>query len=246
MSLPHAPRPVAAPPRADGPPAPPLRLAVVDMSGTSIVERGLQDAAFAHALETHGLAADAPAHADAVRVFRARRATSRTAVFAQVFPDRPAAAAAARTFEEAFDSLLAEHGAQPVPGAEEALLRLRALGLRVCLCTGYARHTQNMILESLGWMGLADLSLSPDDAGRGVPFPDMILTALLGLDLDDVRGVLVVGDTAEDMTAGRRAGAGLVAGVRTGRDADAALLAAGAHHVVDGLADVPALVGAGG
>ena len=69
MSLPHAPRPVAAPPRADGPPAPPLRLAVVDMSGTSIVERGLQDAAFAHALETHGLAADAPAHADAVRVF---------------------------------------------------------------------------------------------------------------------------------------------------------------------------------
>ena len=38
------------------------------MSGTSIVERGLQDAAFAHALETHGLAADAPAHADAVRV----------------------------------------------------------------------------------------------------------------------------------------------------------------------------------
>lgn len=95
-------------------------------------------------------------------------------------------------------------------------------------------------------MGLADLSLSPDDAGRGVPFPDMILTALLGLDLDDVRGVLVVGDTAEDMTAGRRAGAGLVAGVRTGRDADAALLAAGADHVVDGLADVPALVGAGG
>ena len=143
---------------------------------------------------------------------------------------------------EAFDALLAEHGVQAVPGAEEALVRLRALGLHVCLCTGYARHTQNMILESLGWMGLADLSLSPDDAGRGVPYPDMILTALLGLDLDDVRSVLVVGDTAEDMTAGRRAGAGLVVGVRTGRDADDVLLAAGADRVVPGLADVPDLV----
>ena len=119
---------------------------------------------------------------------------------------------------------------------------VRALGLHVCLCTGYARHTQNMILESLGWMGLADLSLCPSDAGRGRPYPDMILTALLGLDHDDVRSVLVVGDTAEDMTAGRRAGAGLVVGVRTGRDADDVLLAAGADRVVPGLADVPDLV----
>ena len=92
------------------------------------------------------------------------------------------------------------------------------------------------IAEARAW------HVDPDDAGRGVPYPDMILTALLGLDLDDVRSVLVVGDTAEDMTAGRRAGAGLVVGVRTGRDADDVLLAAGADRVVPGLADVPDLV----
>lgn len=245
MSLHHLPGPPVGPPRVAAPPAPPLRLAVVDMSGTSVMEHGLQDTAFARALEAHGLPRDSPRHAAAVRCFRERRASSRTAVFSHVFPDREAAAAATRTFEASFDALLAEHGVQPVPGAEEALAHLRALGLRVCLCTGYARHTQNMILESLGWTGLADLSLSPDDAGRGVPYPDMVLTALLGLDLDDVRGVLVVGDTAEDMTAGRRAGAGLVAGVRTGRDGEAALLAAGADRVVDGLADVPVLVAPG-
>ncbi len=212
------------------------------MSGTSIVEHGLQDTAFARTLDQHGVPAGTPEHDDAARRFRALRPTSRTAVFPRVFADRAVAAAATRTFEATFDALLAEHGVRAVPGAEEALVRLRALGLHVCLCTGYARHTQNMILESLGWMGLADLSLSPDDAGRGVPHPDMILTALLGLDHDDVRSVLVVGDTAEDMTAGRRAGAGLVVGVRTGRDADDVLLAAGADRVVPGLADVPDLV----
>ncbi|MCY3207788.1 haloacid dehalogenase, partial [Acinetobacter baumannii] len=82
----------------------------------------------------------------------------------------------------------------------------------------------------------------PDDAGRGVPYPDMILTALLGLDLAAARSVLVAGDTAEDMTAGRRARAGPAVGVRTGRDAQDVLLAAGADRVVPGLVDVPDLV----
>lgn len=241
---------VACPPAAVVPrrgaagdrPAVPLRLAVVDMSGTSVVEGGLQDTAFAHAIEARGLAAGTPAHEDAVAVFRARRGTSRSGVFHDVFPDRAAALAATREFEDRFDGLLAEHGVQPVPGAEEALTRLRGMGLDLCLCTGFARHTQNMILESLGWMGLADLSLCPDDAGRGVPHPDMVLTALLALDHDDVRSVLTVGDTAADVLAGRRAGAGLVVGVRTGQDDDAALTAAGADHVVDSLAQVPDLL----
>ena len=152
------------------------------------------------------------------------------------------ALAATRAFEDALDRLLSEQGVRPVPGAEEALTRLRALGLDLCLYTGYARHTQNMILESLGWMGLADLSLCPDDAGRGVPYPDMVLTALLALDHEDVRGVVTVGDTTADVLAGRRAGAGLVVGVLTGRDEAAQLWEAGADHVVPSLERVPALV----
>lgn len=243
MSLHRAARATAATPRATASsPQVPLRLAVVDMSGTSVVEHGHQDTAFAHALERHGIPAGSSAHRDAVRQFHELRPTSRTAVFARVFPDRAEAESARRVFETTLDVLLAEHGAHAMPGAEEALVRLRTLGLRLCLCTGYARHTQNMILDSLGWMGLADLSLSPDDAGRGVPYPDMVLTALLALDLEDVRGVLVVGDTVEDMTAGRRAGAGLVVGVRTGRDDADALRAGGADHVVPDLAEVPELV----
>lgn len=220
----------------------PLRLAVVDMSGTSVVEGGLQDAAFAEVVDARGLPMGSPEHERAARLFRERRGTSRTAVFQALFPDRAAAQEATRAFEQAFDRRLAEQGVTAVAGAEEALVRLREAGLDLCLCTGYARHTQNMILESLGWMGLADLSLSPDDAGRGVPYPDMILTALLALDHDDVRSVLTVGDTVADILAGRRAGAGLVVGVRSGQDAGHDLQEAGADHVVDSLAEVPALL----
>lgn len=234
--------PSAVPARSPRPSDVPLRLAVVDMSGTSIVEGGLQDTAFSEALATHGVMPGTPEHDRAVRTFEQQRGTSRSAVFREVFPERAAALAATRSFETAFDRLLAEHGVRAVPGAEEALTRLRALGLDLCLCTGYARHTQNMILESLGWMGLADLSLSPDDAGRGVPYPDMTLTALLALDHEDVRSVLTVGDTAADILAGRRAGAGLVVGVRSGEGNAGQLWEAGADHVVDSLGQVPGLV----
>ena len=118
---------------------------------------------------------------------------------------------------------------------------LREAGMKIVLTTGFARHTQNMILESLGWMGVSDLSLCPSDAGRGAPYPDMILTALLALDLDDVRSVLVAGDTAADMRAGRRAGAGLTAGVLTGYHGEERLTRAGADAVIPSIAHLPAL-----
>lgn len=70
----------------------------------------------------------------------------------------------------------------------------------------------------------------------------MILTALLALDLDDVRSVVTVGDTTADVQAGLRAGAGLVVGVLSGEDDEATLRGAGADAVVPGLADVPPLV----
>ena len=105
----------------------------------------------------------------------------------------------------------------------EAMAELREAGMKIVLTTGFARHTQNMILESLGWMGVSDLSLCPSDAGRAVPYPDMILTALLALDLDDVRSVLVAGDTVGDIRAGQRAGAGLTVGVLSGYHEESAL-----------------------
>lgn len=235
-----APRPAPAARPSRGPTRP--SLAVVDMSGTSIVESGLQDRAFARALAEHGVAQDDPRMPEFQAAFRLHRRTSRTAAFRAIIPDRVEAAEATKAFERHLDALVAEHGATPQPGASEALQALRDQGLALCLTTGYARHTQNTLLDSLGWMGLADLSLCPDDAGRGVPYPDMILTALLALDLDDVRSVVTVGDTTADVQAGLRAGAGLVVGVLSGEDDEATLRGAGADAVVPGLADVPPLV----
>ena len=221
----------------------PLRLAVLDMSGTTVDEGGLQDEAFATAVTAQGVVPGSSRFQVMLGYFHEMRGTSRHEIFRAIFADEHAAAVRAnQLFEQEYDRLLSDRGVRPVPGAAEAVQSLREAGLQICLTTGFARHTQNMILESLDWMSLADLSLCPSDAGRGAPYPDMVLTALLALDLDDVRSVMVVGDTVSDILSGQRAGAGLTVGVLTGHHDQASLEAAEAAVVVPSIQDVPDLV----
>jgi phosphoglycolate phosphatase-like HAD superfamily hydrolase len=102
-------------------------------------------------------------------------------------------------------------------------MRLRDAGVRVCLATGFSPVTRDAIIDELAWGGLIDLALSPANAGRGRPWPDMPLTALLRLGGGSVHELAVVGDTTSDVESGLRAGAGIVAGVLTGESTRAEL-----------------------
>jgi phosphoglycolate phosphatase len=114
--------------------------------------------------------------------------------------------------------------------------------VRVALLTGFSARTRNRVIDALGWADIADLLVTPEEAGRGRPYPDMILHAVLRLGIDDVADVAVVGDTAADVISGRRSGASLVVGVRSGFDSDVQLRAAGATHVVNSVVDLPPLL----
>lgn len=219
-----------------------LRLAVVDMVGTTITDDGRTERAMSRALVEHGIEPGSGRFESMLGYARDTMGFSKMTVFGHLFEDPAVAASANKVFEQAYDDMIADGGVRAIPGAEDAILWMRESGMQVCLATGFGRHTQNMVLESLGWMGLADLSLCPADAGRGRPYPDMILTAVLALDLDDVREVAVVGDTSSDMLSGVRSGASLVAGVLTGSHSEATLRAAGATVVVDSIKQLPLLV----
>lgn len=223
--------------------APDLELAFLDMSGTVFHDDGIMERAFARTVTGLGVEPGSERFARMLHHLRVTLGQSRTGVLEQLFATEPLRARqAVRDFGWHLDELLATEGVRPVEGAEQAVTELREAGLRVCLATGYDRHSLNTLLERLGWTGLADLSLCPSDAGRGRPWPDMVLTAVLALDLGDVRRVMVVGDTAADVQAGLCAGSSAVVGVRTGAHGAASLRAAGAHVVVDSVRDLPGLV----
>jgi len=70
----------------------------------------------------------------------------------------------------------------------------------------------------------------------------MILTALLRLRIDDVAQIAVVGDTTSDLLAGTRSGASMVIGVLTGAHSREELARAPHTHLIDSVADLPALL----
>jgi phosphoglycolate phosphatase len=158
---------------------------------------------------------------------------------ARIGPEDPRVAALLRVF-------LDEYAAHPVvtttvfPGAREALEALSALPL--ALCTNKPRVTTELVLRALDLERHFRAVVAGDDLPRRKPDPLPIshLAERLGV---PVEHVLVVGDGAQDIEAGRAAGARTV-GVRHGIQPLERLLAASPERVLDSLAELPAFVAA--
>jgi phosphoglycolate phosphatase len=221
----------------------PIDLVVLDMAGTTVSDGGLVEAAFVAALGAVGIAPDDPGNPERLDYVTATMGQSKIEVFRHLLGDEDTAQRALAGFEEAIRSSIAAGAAPALPGAADCLARLRAAGLKVCLTTGFTADTQQLIIDQLGWDGLVDLALAPGPGVRGRPHPDLVLAAILQLGIDDVRRVAVVGDTANDLWCGHRAGASVVAGVLTGAHDTGQLAAAPHTHILDSVADLCAVVG---
>jgi phosphonatase-like hydrolase len=222
-----------------------IELAVLDMAGTTVRDDGVVEGAFLTALATTGVdphGAEAARHLDYVRATMGR---SKIEVFTAVFDgDASRAQEANRQFEVAFDTAVSRGEVEALPGAERTFTALRAMGVRICLTTGFSPATRDQVLDRLGWHDLVDLALSPDARVRGRPHPDLVLEAVLRLRADDVRDVAVAGDTVNDLVAGRRAGASIVAGVLTGAHDRERLREGDPTHILEGIDQLPAVIDA--
>jgi phosphoglycolate phosphatase len=220
----------------------PIRLAALDMAGTTVADEGAVEEAFQSALDAVGLVAGNLMD-DAGFYIRRTMGQSKITVFTELLGgDRHRAEEANTAFEAAFDQAVGRGEVVALPGSEDVFATLRASGIRICLTTGFSPATRDRIIASLGWEGLVDLALSPADAGRGRPWPDMILTAVLRLRIDDVAEVAVAGDTTSDLVAGTRSGASVVAGVLTGAHSAEELAEAPHTHLLASVQELPGLL----
>lgn len=201
------------------------RISVVclDMAGTTVRDAGTVKAAFTSAITVFNLPADE--FSAAMKYVRATMGQSKIEVFRHILGSEGTAQAANTAFEEHYAKAVGAGEVAAMPGAEELFAACRSAGIKVCLATGFSPATRDAIIAALGWADLVDLVLSPVDAGRGRPWPDMPLTALMRLGGGSVHELAVAGDTPSDVESGLRAGAGVVAGVLTGDSARAELSA---------------------
>jgi phosphoglycolate phosphatase len=223
----------------------PITVACLDMAGTTVADDGSVIAAFSAAVEQFGLPEGTQGYDGALAYVRQTMGQSKIEVFRHILGAEDAAQQANAAFEEHYARSVRAGDVEPLPGATETFAALRAAGIKVCLATGFSPATRDALLDALGWWPLVDLVLSPADAGRGRPWPDLPLTALLRLGGGAVGELAVAGDTPSDVESGLRAGAGVVAGVTTGASGADELAAAGAPYVLDSVTGLVQLLGIG-
>jgi phosphoglycolate phosphatase len=210
------------------------------MAGTVMKDDGIVLDAFESALRSVGL--EGAEFDQAMEYAHRTMGLSKAVVFRAVLPGEGLVEEALTAFDSAIAAAIEQGRVTEIPGARAAMSALRAGGVKVCLTTGFTHEIQVAVIEHLGWDEVTDLFIAPSEMLRGRPYPDMVLSAVLRTAVDDVREVAVVGDTANDLWSGYRAGASVVAGVLTGSHDRDELERAPHTHILASIADFPAIV----
>lgn len=148
-----------------------------------------------------------------------------------------------------------------IPGALSTIRALQARGIRIGSTTGYPREVMVNLAPLARAQGYEpDHCCTVSDVPRGRPWPDMCLANALALKVPDVRACVVVDDSPSGLAAGRAAGMWAVGIAASGNEvglslddwtaldesdrqhlllpARKRLQAAGAHFVIDSVADL--------
>src|SRR5580693_8306488 len=217
--------------------SPPISLVCFDLASI-VIDGSIVERAFAEAIATQGIVAGTQDYARSMVRFDRSHGRAPAAVLHDLFDDEPRAQATSLAFERSFRAAAQRFGLDLPADVADAMGKTAGTGARICLLTMLSRRSCG---EFIGLLHEADLVLCGDDAPRGFPWPDPVLTAMLRLGTADVREVAVVSATPDGVLSGYRAGARVLVGVGSGRRA-AALREAGATHVLDSITTLPDLV----
>jgi beta-phosphoglucomutase-like phosphatase (HAD superfamily) len=218
--------------------SPPISLVCFDLASI-VVDDSVVERAFVEAIATQGIVAGTQDYARSMVRFDRSYGRAPDAVLHDLFDgDEPRGQAASLAFERSFRAA-AQRFDLDLPGdVADAMGKTASSGARICVLTMLSRRSCGELIAQLHE---ADLVLCSDDAPRGFPWPDPVLTAMLRLGTADVREVAVVSATPDGLLSGYRAGARILVGLGSGRRA-AALVEAGATHVLDNITGLPDLV----
>jgi phosphonatase-like hydrolase len=228
-----------------------IELAVFDLAGTTVYDGDAVNAAFRATLAAWGVDADPQLvntvmglpKPEAIRILLEQRRWQQTG--AKITPSPENIDAIHADFTRRMCAFYeTDPGVREIPGAAAVFAALRRAGIKVALNTGFFRPIADVLLDRLGWRSPAviDADVTSDEVPRGRPHPDMILHLMKQCQIHDPGRVAKVGDTRADLEEGRNAGCGLVIGVTTGSYSREQLQACPHTHIVESVADVPALL----
>ncbi len=222
---------------------PQITLICCGLLGTLIADQGVVERSFAEAIATQGVISGTSAYARRMTQVHQARGRAAGDVLRTLFPDNEARVQAGLlAFGKSLADAIGRTQVRPFPGTGQVLGGLAATGCRLGVLTTLPRPVLHAVLAAVGWQELFDVTLSTDEVPRGCPAPDIALAAMLRVGVGDVSELAMVHSTGAGVESGRRAGAGLVAGVLTGPHSAARLTASGATHIMPSIADLPGVL----
>lgn len=234
----------------------PIQLAVFDMAGTTVQDNKEVEDCFYEAAAQTGLDANRRRINDMHGI--PKRIVVETLWVEMIGKDHPdlqqKIEITYRTFREILENHYLTHPVLPTEGAVETLHWLHSKGVKIAFTTGFYRKVTNIILNRLGWDkgldenyrggpdSIIDLSLTPDETGKGRPHPDMIFKAMEILGVTDSKKVINLGDTPSDLLSGKAAGCMLSLGITNGSHTREELLQYDNDGLIDSLSEFPVFV----
>lgn len=207
-----------------------IDVALFDLDGTLIDSSDLIASAMVSTLVEHGYQATEELVAASIGPPMVEVIANLTGVDERV---------AREIFEGYLERYEADADAAPaMPGAVELLDRLRDKGLRLGIVTNKHRRSASAAITALGWDEYFETVCTVDVVPLPKPYPDLARHALgqVGAAPSDAA---IVGDSELDMACGRNAGLSRRVGL-TFSSTRFQLIAAGATHTCDALAEVEA------
>lgn len=145
-----------------------------------------------------------------------------------------------KTYRRIFDSLKGKIIPALFPHVKEVLERLHGEGYMLTVASSRQSQSLNDFLRDMGIAPCFSYVLGADNVAKAKPDPEPVLQTLRDLGYK-ASETLVVGDMPVDIRMGLGAGA-WTCGVTLGNSDRAALKAAGAHAVIDGFAELEAVI----
>jgi len=125
-----------------------------------------------------------------------------------------------------------------MPYAMELFAEMRRCKTYIYLNTGFERALAKTIIETVKINNWIDGYIGSDEVKNGRPHPDMIISVMEELGINDSSRVMKIGDTVSDLLEGNAAGCGWNIAVLTGAQGVDDLKRAPHTAIVSGLNDI--------
>jgi phosphonatase-like hydrolase len=221
-----------------------IKMAVLDMAGTTVTDDGSVANAFKNAFVKNGYAISLEDTHPFMGVKKIVAVRQMLEQLGEEFTDEDVEDIHTDFVDEMIDFYEYDPSVKPFSDTEEVFEQLKEKGIRVTLNTGFPRVIADTIINRFQWKekSLVDDYIASDEVETGRPTALMIWELMQRAGIEDPAEVVKVGDTFIDIEEGKNAGCKYVVAVTTGSGSEEELKAYQPTHILNSLSELPGIL----